>query len=386
MIYKNDEKKKILVVEDAQSLRKDILEMLSFEGFEVIGAENGKEGVEQAYKQLPNLIICDIMMPVMDGFQVLHELRKNPVMATVPFIFLTARTDRVDHRKGMNLGANDYLTKPFTVSELLATVHARLAQEAEWVSTTENRLDELRGNIIRSLPHELRTPLNVILGFSDLLIADCHSMDASRIEDMARHINDAGMRLYQLVENFLIYANLELAKADERRLDTLQNGYLANPAETVRTAARIKVHQLKRSDDLEMAVEDVAAVGVVEEYLKKIVEELVDNACKFSEEGHKVHVKAAAVDGRYVLAVRDEGRGMTPEQIRNVGAYMQFDRQLYEQQGNGLGLVISRRLAELHGGELVIESVLEQGTIVTVTLPIREKVTSAATPSQNGLS
>jgi len=93
--------KKILVVEDAQSLRKDIVEMLGFEGFEAIGAENGLVGVDRARQVLPDLIICDIMMPGLDGYGVLEELRKDTLTSTIPFIFLTARTDRVDVRQGM---------------------------------------------------------------------------------------------------------------------------------------------------------------------------------------------------------------------------------------------------------------------------------------------
>src|SRR5690606_34418328 len=101
--------KKILVVEDEQSLRKDIIEMLSYEGFEVLGAENGRVGIEEARKHLPDLIICDIMMPELDGYAVLDELRKETRTAAIPFIFLTARTDKMDRRLGMEQGADDYL-------------------------------------------------------------------------------------------------------------------------------------------------------------------------------------------------------------------------------------------------------------------------------------
>ena len=121
--------KKILVVEDAQSLRKDIVEMLGFEGFEAIGAENGLVGVDRARQVLPDLIICDIMMPGLDGYGVLEELRKDTLTSTIPFIFLTARTDRVDVRQGMELGADDFLTKPFHAAELLATVRTRLKKQ-----------------------------------------------------------------------------------------------------------------------------------------------------------------------------------------------------------------------------------------------------------------
>src|SRR5690606_30377480 len=164
--------KKILVIEDAQSLRRDIVEMLSFEGYEVVGAEDGLVGIERAREEMPDLIICDIMMPGRDGYGVLEELRSDPATASIPFIFLTARTDRVDVRQGMELGADDYLTKPFTASELLATVNVRIQKRVQLAQYAERRLDDLRENIILALPHELRTPLNVILGFSDLMMSD----------------------------------------------------------------------------------------------------------------------------------------------------------------------------------------------------------------------
>ena len=169
--------KKILVIEDAQSLRRDILEMLRFEGYDVVGAEDGLVGVDRAREEMPDLIICDIMMPGRDGYGVLEELRRDPLTTSIPFIFLTARTDRVDVRQGMELGADDYLTKPFTASELLATVTTRLEKRTQISQIADRKLDDLRENIILALPHELRTPLNVILGFSDLMMTDYNAME-----------------------------------------------------------------------------------------------------------------------------------------------------------------------------------------------------------------
>jgi signal transduction histidine kinase len=363
--------KKILVVEDAQSLRKDILEMLGFEGYDAVGAENGIAGVQRAREEHPDLIICDIMMPGMDGYGVLEELRKDTNLATVPFIFLTARTDRADSRYGMELGADDYLTKPFTASELLATVHTRLEKQDRIAQITEHRLDDLRSAIIMALPHELRTPLNVILGFSDLLMTDASTMDGVRIADMARHINTAGMRLYRLIENFLTYAQTELLLTDVNKREALLHGYMLYPKSSIQNHVLQKAQMLDRSDDLEFDLQDVEAIGVGEEYVKKIVEELVDNACKFSEAGSAIRVSSAVDGNRFLVYVADAGRGMTPEQIMQIGAYMQFERRLYEQQGSGLGLVISKRLAELHGGDLMIESAPGKGTTAFVRLPLR---------------
>lgn len=118
--------KKILLIEDNDHIRENTAEILELSNYQVFGAENGKTGVKLALKENPDLIICDIMMPVLDGFGVLHMLQKNPATRNTPFIFLTAKTERTDLRKGMELGADDYITKPFTGTELLNAVESRL--------------------------------------------------------------------------------------------------------------------------------------------------------------------------------------------------------------------------------------------------------------------
>jgi two-component system, OmpR family, alkaline phosphatase synthesis response regulator PhoP len=121
--------KKILVIEDEASVRTNILEILESGGFEVILAEDGKVGLQLAKEQIPDLIICDIMMPGLDGYGVLTTLLEQPTTAMIPFIFLTAKTTREDFRQGMNLGADDYITKPFRRTELLEAVKVRLEKQ-----------------------------------------------------------------------------------------------------------------------------------------------------------------------------------------------------------------------------------------------------------------
>ncbi len=122
--------KKILLIEDNPDVRENTSEILSLANYEVVTAENGKIGVELAQKEKPDLIICDIMMPELDGYGVLHILSKKPETAIIPFIFLTAKTEKLDLRKGMNLGADDYLTKPFDDTELLNAIETRLRKSA----------------------------------------------------------------------------------------------------------------------------------------------------------------------------------------------------------------------------------------------------------------
>lgn len=365
--------KKILVIEDSQSLRKDILEMLGFEGYDAIGAENGGIGVERARDFLPDLIICDIMMPVLDGYGVLQELRRDALTSTIPFIFLTARTDRMDMRQGMELGADDFLTKPFHAAELLAAVRARLQKRDLFIEVAERRLDGLRENIMMALPHELRTPLNVILGFSDLLMSDAEIMDPPRVAEMSQHINSSALRLYRLIENFLIYAHTEILLTDTAQMEFLKRSYVIYPKATIVHTARQRLTQQERDEDLQTDVHEVEAVAIGEDYLRKIVEELADNAGKFSAAGTPIAIYGRQEGGFLAVSVTNQGRGMTAEQVAQVGAYMQFERRIYEQQGSGLGLIICRRLTELHGGTLTIDSVPGESMTVTVRLPLYQE-------------
>lgn len=360
---------KILVIEDEKSVLQNTLDILKLEGFDVFGAPNGKIGVACVDDYAPDLIICDISMPEMDGYAVLAELRLKPITALTPFIFLTARTERSDIRHGMNLGADDYLTKPFRVSELLSSVYARLDRKNAVEEQTDQRLNTLREQIVLSMPHELRTPLTSILGFSDLLIMDADTMQPEQIRRMAKHINDAGGRLSRLVENYLTYAQIEIIRLDPERLAAMHTPGKETTDILVHAAIQQVGPRWNREADLQLNI-GPAVLKVRDDIFRKIVEELLDNAFKFSKEGQPIKLEGAIVDGQYQLTVSDEGRGMSPLQISQIGAYMQFDRALHEQQGMGLGLIISRRLAELHNGSLSVESEATQWTKVQVNLPI----------------
>lgn len=141
---------KILIIEDTQPVREEIATLLRFEGFEVIEAQDGVDGVRQALESPPDLIICDILMPAMDGYAVLENLRRSAATALTPFIFLTAKSNRSDMRNGMNLGADDYLTKPFTATELLTAVQSRLSHRSRIDSHVTQQLEESRHQLHRA--------------------------------------------------------------------------------------------------------------------------------------------------------------------------------------------------------------------------------------------
>jgi signal transduction histidine kinase len=346
-------------------------------GFEVIEAENGEKGIEIARKELPDLILCDVNMDKVDGYLTLSSLRSEPATASIPFILMTGLADQAGMRHGMELGADDYLPKPFTIEALYAAVDARLKKAKTVREEAERKLADLRDNISMMLPHELRTPLNGILAYGEILVADAETISPKDIAEMGQVIYDSGKRLERLIENFLIYAQLELLNSDPQNLNSLLRKQTLAPAPIIEQNACEQAALARRSEDLVLELANLP-IPISDEYLAKIVEELVQNAFKFSSAGTPVRVTFADSDNSVALTVSDHGRGFSTEHITKVGAYMQFDRKMHEQQGLGLGLTIVRRLTELHGGTLTIQSEKGAGTSVTVKLP-------KVVPSESGV-
>ena len=360
--------KKILVIDDEEWLREMVQLALRQKGFEVIEAENGASGIEMARKELPDLILCDVNMERVDGYLTLSSLRNEPSTEAIPFILMTGLADNAGMRHGMELGADDYLPKPFTIEALYGAVDARLKKAQALRQEAERKLSDLRDNISLMLPHELRTPLNGILAYGEILAADAANMPASEIAEMGQVIHDSGKRLERLIENFLIYAQIELLGTDPQKVAALRKKRIQSVGTLIEQRARAQAEAVRRAADLKLELINVEA-AISEEYLGKIIDELVQNAFKFSQPGTPISVKMSEVPNALVLTIQDRGRGFSTEHISRVGAYMQFERNILEQQGLGLGLTIAKRLTELHGGTLAIQSNKGEGTAITLRLP-----------------
>jgi signal transduction histidine kinase len=355
--------KKILLIEDEQALREGIADVLTFEGYKVIEAADGRNGIELAIKNLPDLILCDILMPEMNGHDVLRQLAKNEDTRLIPFVFITALSERPDIRTGMEMGANDYLTKPFSHEELLKTIGKQLEKSEEIRKQKEGALNELRSNIIYSLPHELRTPLTGLLGYGQLLMECPDDFDSSMIREAGQDIYSSVMRLNRLIRNYLMYAQLELNKGFPPQPFEL------NAAGEICQEMALKIaKEYNRQSDLEIEISSAKAI-ISEEEFNKIVEELIDNAFKFSVAGQKVKLKCWSDPVLFHLRIEDCGHGIPSEKIGKIGAYMQFDRRIYEQQGAGLGLFLAKTITEIYGGSFNIKSETAKGTLIVITLP-----------------
>ncbi len=352
----------ILVIDDDKITRRLIVKSLS-KDFNLIEAQDGLSGVQMALQQSPDLVICDITMPDIDGFAVLEALRDNESTAATAFVFLSGLADPADVRYGMNMGADDYLTKPFSINELRQAVDARLRKRAIQDAVLKKTVDEMRQNVAMALPHELRTAIMVLEGYIYLMFEESGegSGKADRnniLEGMSAYT----ARLHDLSEKFLWFSKAQMLKKD-------QQGVCDRPAEIIQYAANENASSYLRMKDLKVDVM-AATVAISEEYLGRIVHEVIDNAFKFSPDGALVSIQSLADSQWYTITVRDHGRGMTDEQINKIGAFMQFEREFFEQKGTGLGLIIAKRLTEAVGGQLKIQSSYRDHTTVTIRVPV----------------
>jgi two-component system, sensor histidine kinase and response regulator len=368
---------RILVIEDKDELRCELVDLLELEGFEVVEARNGRLGLERFRATSPDLVICDLMMPEVDGYEMLKAMRGDPSAPGVPILVLTARTERPQVRLAMELGADDYITKPFDVGELLRAIRTALEKRARVQREADAKLDGLREQLAEALPHELRTPLACIMGYAEQLAEE--GGDPGDASAIAQSILGAGQRLNRISDNALLYVQMELLRHGHGDVAALGTARTIRLDPIAASVARTKASAHRRETDLVLDPADVT-VGMSETYVSKIVEELVDNAFKFSQPGTVVRVTTSSDGDRTWLRVADSGCGMSHEQVAAVGAFVQFERRAHEQQGLGLGLTIAKRVAMLWGGDVSIETEAGKGTIVTVSLPSHANATLPRVP------
>lgn len=349
--------RKILVIEDEYAVRESICELLELENYKVFSAHDGEQGIRIALSEFPDLIISDIMMPNVNGFEVLQALRENLVTSSIPFIFLSAKTDKSDQRFGMELGADDFLTKPFSRGELYNAISSRLARHEALNLKAREKFEQLKTNLTFTLPHEFRTPLTGILATSQFLLQNGDDLNTKDLNELYTSIYQSAKRLNKLVSNYLSHAELELKKSEVKPSKNELQNVCDAPDEILIEAFRSAANEHGRLDDLEYTSQSASIFVHPHDYLK-ICQELADNAFKFSQNGKRVIISCGISGKHYQVTVTDFGIGFDPVKIRDIESYTQFDRKNMEQQGVGLGLSLVKKLCEVYDAEFDIESVI----------------------------
>jgi len=357
--------KQILIIEDEPALRKQIAQVLRFEGFQTVEAENGSAGVASAISLVPDLILCDIMMPVLDGFGVLQTLRGNPRTAMIPFIFLTALTAHDSLRQGMEEGADDYITKPYQPAALIGSVRRRLEKRSRQIEESRQRAEQVSLAVAASVPQEILEALDHI-GMVTNLIALKYAGQDPQVEAMKASVAEESARLRRMMRRLHLYSQLPQLYAN--RFEPGSIGVTPSAAEVTGRIAREVCARWNRAANLVIESETIE-LPMGEEYLSLLVGELVDNACKFSASDTSIKVLGRAQRGFWSLAVSNRGTGMSANQVARIGAFKQFLNGNKKPKGLGLGLALTQGIARLHSCEFEIQS--HDGEItVTILVPL----------------
>ena len=368
----------ILLIEDELQLLENVAENLQYEGFTVDTAKNGWEGVEKALKIIPDIIVCDLMMPELDGYGVLLELRSNAKTSHIPIIFLTARTDLEDVRFGMNLGADDYLTKPCRHQDLVNAISARMLKHSqsagqyertvgilEEVLAKEHESSLLKTRFLSMVSHDLRSNLTSILSSQQLLKNYYDKMTPERRDTYYTRIERNVHHMLTMLDDLLMVgenvAGTALLNVEDISIAQLCNDICGDIHHLHHATHTI---QLDIDDNLNPYMQ------ADHRYLIRAITNLMNNAVKYSPEGTTVTLQVYNAENDHVMiAVQDEGIGIPPEDIENLFDIYKRANNVGRISGDGIGLAVVKQVVDLHKGQLQVQSQVDVGTRFVMTLP-----------------
>lgn len=356
-------KEKALIVEDTKTTMHIIKHILEKQGIEAITAENGKVALDLLKRVVPDIILADIYMPVMDGFRVCHEVKKSPATNHIPFIFLTSSGKKDDILKGLALGANDYLTKPFDEDELLARVNnlltnKRLYEEMKSLNSQLERQNDALEKLHREketfysiLTHDLRSPLTSVLGFSNMLIKDHENNLDESVLAALKIIKSAAERQLGIIEDALEIFQFEKVK----QID-MEKGDLGDVAHDVIETHLHEMHEKKIKITVNgrpFSPGDRASLvcSFNRSKISRVLENLIGNALKYAQKN--IDVSYEAKENFVEVRVRDDGKGMPEKYADKV--FEDFFQIPGSEKGTGLGLSSAKRIVAAHMGRIWVD-------------------------------
>lgn len=408
----------VLIVDDNPNNLKVLAQQIKGAGWKVAIAKNGRTAIDLAQQNPPTLILLDVIMPELDGFETCKQLKSLPETKDIPVIFMTALNDTNNKVKGLSIGGVDYITKPFQVEEVLARIslHCQLSslnqkleqqnqfleekvdqRTAELVATLDSlqyaqkRLERsfeevkhakelaesanlAKSQFLANMSHEFRTPLTAIIGFADFLTLSEPDLSTQSLQSL-QAIIDAGEKLLKMVCDILT-----LSEATENRLElNLETFDLEELLREIEDSSQTQLR--KNNNQLDIKIQDVGTIHSDREKVKQSVELILENACKFTKSGHiKVNAfwqNELKQSGQPVLfiEIEDTGIGISAEQIPNI--FLPFSQgdnsSTRHYEGAGLGLSLAKKLVQMLEGEVTVRSELGIGSVFSIILPLATK-------------
>lgn len=355
----------ILVAEDTRTILYSIAKLLEFEGFQVITAEDGQAAIDLLKTNKPDLIIADIMMPNVDGYGLYRHVHADARLKQIPFIFLTAKATKNDVRLGKEMGADDYLVKPFDPKDLVAAVRGKLHRMEELRTQKETEMEDLSEHIFSYLTHKLRVPLSNMRAILNDLRDPARNYAQDDLQSIYNQLDQNTQDMDSLLEKFSLLTRLENFM-DE---DTFMDGAVVVSISEI-------VQQLKQNwfPEVEFETDDQLHTLFARGdggYLYRVFNELLDNARRNQKHiDDKIFLRVSYSNRNLIFEVEDKGYGIPEKDLPRIfNKFYQCESKSRLTRGTGLGLALVKIILDLHQGEIRVESIVDKGSKFTITLP-----------------
>lgn len=353
----------ILIVDDNPTNLKVLFDILQHSGFRVSVSKSGESALSKVQEARPDLILLDVMMPGIDGFETCRRLKANSLTQAIPIIFLSALDD-VNHKvKAFEVGGVDYITKPFHTLEVLARVKNQLALQN--ALKKEQELSELKSRFVTMTSHEFRTPLTTILSSAELLENYSYKWTEEKKLHHLQRIQVAVQRMTQLLNDVLLIGKAEAGKIEFQPLPLDLAAFCHNLVEELQLGTSTHFIDFRIQGQCINACMD-------EKLLRHILSNLLSNAIKYSDKGGTVDFDLLCEAGAAIFRVQDQGIGIPATEQAQLFNSFHRASNVGTISGTGLGLAIVKKSVDLHGGKIAVNSQVGVGTTFTVTLPLHQ--------------
>lgn len=379
MIYQEHEVNTILIVDDEPNNLKVLYNLLTEYDYIVRAARSGSAAIETAQLDPPDLILLDIKMPNMNGYEVCQHLKTDSRTQDIPIIFISALNQVEDIVAAFNVGGVDYITKPFQFEEVIARVktHLTIIRQQEKLLWQSEQLEkmmerdreryeqitEIRDKFVRGAAHDLKNPLTLVSGYASMMINDPIVRQSPELKEMVQEVAGAGADMLDLIGNMLDVLRFQNSVIlDKGRIDL--NVIVDNVISAHQTLAAAKnIHLDFRTQFSEVPVQADTKL------IQRVIENLVSNAIKYSPNESDVLVTTDCQDGKAILQVQDNGYGIPEYDMPQLfDPFYRSDATANKAEGTGLGLSVTKEIVEQHGGRITVDSREGEGSIFTVVL------------------